>query len=271
MKQLKALFKRRPVFCGLLAAAVLLTAFSGVQTSRAALTVASNNFTAQLATDNNIHAALLENGTAAANSADEANKTPLLSGLLASGESFHPGQNYNETLTVQNTGSIDEYVRVVLYRYWTDSAADAAEKNRLTGLDPELIQLGFESEEGDALLPLGEGGVWIKDSAASSKERTVLYYSAPLAAGDTTAPLMDTLRINGKLIDMVTVTTTTNQENGKTYTTITASYPYENMSFVLEAEVDCVQTHNASAAIQSAWGVKVSIDETTGTLSLPGQ
>ena len=40
------------------------------------------------------------------------------------------------------------------------------------------------------------------------------------------------------------------------------------MSFVLEVEADCVQTHNAAAAIRSAWGAKLTVDETTGSLSL---
>ena len=80
MKRLTAFLKRRPVFCCLLAAAVLMTAFSGVQTSRAALTMASNNYNAQLVTDTTIHAALLENGTRISDSADPAAAQPLLEG-----------------------------------------------------------------------------------------------------------------------------------------------------------------------------------------------
>lgn len=271
MKRLMAFFKRRPIFCTLLAAAVLMTAFSGVQTSRAALTTASNNYQAQLVTDTEIHAALLENGTVVTDSAgvtdpaDPNSRKTLLNDLVPSGQTFHLGQNYDEALTVKNTGSIDEYVRVIVYRYWTD-----ANGKKLTNLDPALIQIGFKNgaDPNGALSPLGTNG-WVLDPAASaSKERVVLYYSKSLEASDTTSALMDTLRISGDLADRIIKTETTTTEGDKTYTTITASYPYENMTFVLEVEVDCVQTHNAEAAIQSAWGAEVSIDETTGELSL---
>lgn len=163
---------------------------------------------------------------------------------------------------MQNTGSIDEYVRVVVYKYWTDGSG-----NKLTGLDPDLIQIGFAAQDGQ-VSPLGASGDWVVDpDASATKERTVLYYRTPLAAGETSAPLMDTLRIRGDLADLVTTTETQRAQDGKTYTTITASYPYEGMTFALEVEVDCVQTHNAAAAIQSAWGAKVSVDE-AGSLSL---
>lgn len=37
------------------------------------------------------------------------------------------------------------------------------------------------------------------------------------------------------------------------------STKYDGYSFNLDAEVDAVQTHNAKAAIKSAWGVDVSV------------
>ena len=42
---------------------------------------------------------------------------------------------------------------------------------------------------------------------------------------------------------------------------------YDGIVFVLRADVDAVQTHNAEDAIMSAWGVDVSISD-DGSLSL---
>ena len=48
---------------------------------------------------------------------------------------------------------------------------------------------------------------------------------------------------------------------------VKTTYKYNGYMFVLEAEVDAVQTHNAEDAIKSAWGVDVNIAP-DGTLSL---
>ena len=50
---------------------------------------------------------------------------------------------------------------------------------------------------------------------------------------------------------------------------ITLDYDFDGVRFVMEAEVDAVQTHNAQDAIKSAWGVDVTIDE-SGNLKLTG-
>ena len=44
------------------------------------------------------------------------------------------------------------------------------------------------------------------------------------------------------------------------------TYDYDGASFVVEAEVDAVQTHNAQSAIKSAWGVDVEVGA-DGTLA----
>ena len=46
----------------------------------------------------------------------------------------------------------------------------------------------------------------------------------------------------------------TSQTDDNGLTTITTTYEYDGASFVLEATVDAVQTHNAEDAIKSAWG-----------------
>ena len=59
----------------------------------------------------------------------------------------------------------------------------------------------------------------------------------------------------------------TRETDANGWTTVTTVYEYDGAAFILEAEVDAVQTHNAQDAIRSAWGVEVSVDE-NGRLSL---
>ena len=54
------------------------------------------------------------------------------------GEKLVPGKAYPEALSVKNSGTIDQYVRVMVYRYWVDK-----EGNKTTELSPELIDLNL--------------------------------------------------------------------------------------------------------------------------------
>ena len=46
-------------------------------------------------------------------------------------------------------------------------------------------------------------------------------------------------------------------------------YAYDGYKFVVEAEVNAVQTHNAKEAIKSAWGVDVELAaDGSGNISL---
>lgn len=85
-------------------------------------------------------------------------------------------------------------------------------------------------------------------------ERMVLYYTKALAPGETTPGLSDTIRIDESVAQQVNKVT-----DGSTR--LTYQYKYDGYSFNLDAEVDAVQTHNAKAAIKSAWGVDVSVSD----------
>ena len=123
-----------------------------------------------------------------------------------------------------------------------------------TTLSPDLIDLN-----------LTEGSGWVMDEAASTAERTVLYYTRALAPGESTPALSDTLRIDPAVMTKVTETVT-EDENG--YKTIETSYDYDGYQFRIEAEADAVQTHNAEDAIKSAWGVDVTASEDGTGISL---
>lgn len=249
MKKKKFPFKITTV--ALLSASAVLLIGSTVGSTRAALTYYSENYSAQV-TVSNIGVSLLENGEIVSrrdyNTNGEWNETSgtLLADLKD--QAVAPGKSYPEELTVQNSGSIDSYVRVILTKSWKDS-----EGNKDTTLSPDLIDLDLQTGNG-----------WIVDEKASTPERTILYYTQQVGAGETTPALSDTVRIDPAVANKVEESVTTD-ENG--YRTITYTYAYDGYTFELEAEVNAVQTHNAEDAIKSAWGTDVTVAE-DGTLSL---
>ena len=247
----KKKFPFRVTTAVLLSASAVLLIGSTVGSTRAALTYYSENYGAEV-TVSNIGVSLLENGETVSrrdyDSNGEWNETrgALLADLQE--ETIVPGKEYDEALAVSNSGSIDSYVRVILNKSWTDS-----EGSTDPNLSPELIDLNLLTDNG-----------WIIDEDASTAERTILYYTNILPAGETTPALSDTVRIDPAVADKVTEEVTTD-ENG--YKTITFTYAYDGYTFELEAEVNAVQTHNAQDAIKSAWGVDVDVAD-DGTISL---
>jgi len=228
-------------------AAVLLV-FGTAGTSQAALTYFSENYTAQIQVYD-IGVTLTENGDdiswrnyTGSDDVWHENTGALLTKLLdtAAGEKLVPGKAYPEALSVKNSGTIDQYVRVMVYRYWID-----AEGHKTTKLSPDLIDLN---------LTLAGSG-WVKDESASTPERTVLYYTGILTPGETAPAFSDTLTIDSAVAKKFKETRETTAKG----TVITTTYEYDGYRFVLEAETDAVQTHNAADAIKSAWGVDVAI------------
>ncbi len=166
-----------------------------------------------------------------------------------SGGVFKIGFPYQERFAVNNSGRIDEYVRVRVYRYWAtlDENGELSEKH--CDLDPSLIHLSWDNLGSD----------WILDTDSETAERSILYYNRILPVGESTVPFTELLTIDGALPYKVTQTT----ENG----VITTVYDYNGVTFQLEVEVDAVQTHNGRDAIQSAWGLT---DEQLETLFAQG-
>lgn len=248
MKKKKKSFPKKPAL--VLTAAALLLVGSTVGSTRAALTYYSENYSAQMNMQS-IGVSLLENDKVVSsrdyvsnNEWKGASQGTLLTNLLGKDETFTPGKKYNEAISVKNSGTIDTFVRVIITKSWQD---EEGKKN--TELSPDLIELNFLTDNG-----------WQVADAQSTKERTVLYYTKAVAAGDTTPALSDTLRINPSIASDVTKV-----PKGKT---ITYTYKYNGYTFHIDAEVDAVQTHNAKDAIKSAWGVDVNVSDDETTMSL---
>lgn len=224
------------------APAVLLLG-STVGSTRAALTYYSENYSAQMNLKH-IGVSLVENGQVVSsrdyvsgNEWSGNTEGKLLANMLGENEKFTPGKQYDEAISVTNSGDIDTFVRVIITKSWKDK-----EGRKNAELSPDLIELNVPENSG-----------WVVAEDQSTPERMVLYYTKALAPGETTPGLSDTIRIDESVAQQVNKVT-----DGST---ITYQYKYDGYSFNLDAEVDAVQTHNAKAAIKSAWGVDVSVSD----------
>lgn len=241
----------------LLAAAAILLLASAVGSTQAALTYYSETYTAGAALYH-IGVTLVENDRDVswrdyiAEDEWKEHTGELLEYMLEDEEELVLGKQYDEVLSVRNTGGIDTYVRVILTKSWQD---ENDVKN--TALSPEMIDLNIIA---------GNNG-WIIDESATTPERTVLYYTKVLPVGESTPAFTDTLRIDPAIGTKVVETVETKTEQGREFKTITYTYEYDGYTFEIQADVDAVQTHNVVDAVKSAWGVDIVVSE-DGILSL---
>ena len=147
------------------------------------------------------------------------------------------------------SGSIDTFVRVILTKSWTD-----ADGNKNTRLSPDLIDLNLLTDNG-----------WVIDESATTRERTVLYYTRLLPSGESTPAISDTLTVDPSIGTKVKEQVVSEEDGKKTIKTI---YEYDGYHFTIDAEADAVQTHNAQDAIKSAWGIDVTVSEDGNSISL---
>lgn len=261
------------VVMALLGASGLLLLSGSIGGTRAALTYYSDVYSSQIQLGN-IGVTLLESGETdkASDGSDtwneiafrdydrdgrwEAENKELLSTMLPKDEKgnfedLQIGKVYKEKLKVKNTGAINEYVRVSVYKYWTDGSEDGRNRN----LNPEYIELEFANN--------GDGEDWLIDEDASTPERTVLYYRNVLPVEGETSPFTDSIKISSDITKMVAeekVSEETSPDGTEKTTIIKSTYVYDGKEFCVEVEVDAVQDHNAKDAILSAWGKDVDLD-----------
>lgn len=217
-----------------IAAALIIGGAVGV--TKAAPTYVSNNYRAEVEVPD-LGTALVENGK-------DVGDEGLLQGITGN---VKPGKKYDEVLAVRNTKNSDEYVRVTVRKYWTDK-----DGKKLRDRDTDLIDLEFDTTGG-----------WTIDDGSTTDERTVLYYAHVLPAGRTSDPFTKSLTISKDL--PVLVTQERKEVDGGTV--ITTTYTYDDVLFVVEADVDAVQTHSPVEAILSAWGVDVTLSGTDISLA----
>lgn len=158
-----------------------------------------------------------------------------------------PGRTYKEELSARNGNNVDEYVRIIVRKYWVDSSG-----KKSTVMDPALIKLTYNGKAYNS-------GAWIVNSEEHTTESDTYYLKKILNAGDTSDLLFNELTIDGVVADLGNETTTTTKESRgpdkQEVTVITYSYDYDDFTFYIEADVQAIQTHNSSDALKSLWGV----------------
>ena len=139
-----------------------------------------------------------------------------------------PGEVVDKTMRVHNPEEVTEYVRVSIRKYWTQTSDEGMEK--LPDKDAAAIALSpINTEE-------TERERWIV--AKETDEHIILYYTKPLAEGESTKNFMDQVSVSEKLKN-----------------------EYINLGITLEFETEGVQIFAAEDAFLSEWGVKPVIDE----------
>lgn len=222
MEKIKKILFSPKTTLAVFAVALALLLFSSVGGARAALTYYSENHMTEIETQE-IGVSLVENGKLVGA------EDPLLTSIPGKDMKLEFGTDYAEELAVQNTGEIDQYVRVTIYKWWEDESG-----KKMRDVSPGHINLNLTLENG-----------WVEDKSASTDERTVLYYTEPLARGKSVV-FADKFSIAEDVMSIVR-----QDDNGGTV------LAYEGLKACLDVDADAVQTHNAADAILSAWGVRV--------------
>ncbi len=269
--------RRSPVVTGLLFLLAVVLLFAGsVGGTQAALQIYSSDYISAFELDHigitlyGTPVSFRNYGDAAASGFTEKQDGDLVLKTLEDDPSFQIGRKYPFVITCKNTGTIDHYLRVTVYKYWVQVGKDEefGLKGWFHGLSSNTEKLVDDSKYSPATIHLGYNGsegyntsAWAKDPDSSTAERDVYYYTGILPVGGETAPLFDTLWVDSSVAKSVITKTV---GNVTTYT-----YPYDGYGFVVQAEADAVQTHNAKAAIRSAWGLQS--DAMTSQMNIPAE
>ena len=226
----------------LFAAALILFCSGGVMGTRAIPAIQGDSFNSQLVLST-LNVAVVENGKAVGGAGGAMGK--MLAGL--EGKKLAPGGEYTEEIGARNSGAYDEYVRVIIRKYWTKDGKTA------TDLTPDLIKLSYKSQNKTEDY---NSSSWYLDTAESTAERSVYYYKKVLGKNSDSDLLFNTLSVDKSVISEENITESKEESGGKTIYTYT--YKYDGYTINVEAEAQAVQTHNAAQAIKSVWGVDAS-------------
>ena len=271
--------RRSPVVTGLLFLLAVVLLFAGsVVGTQAALQICSDDYISAFDLKH-LRITLYDSGTpvsfrnygeTAAAGFSEQQDGDLVLKNLEDDPSFQIGRKYPFVISCINTGSIDHYLRVTIHKYWVKVGKNEefGLKGWFHGLSSNTEKLLDKEKHSPATIHLGYNGsegyntsAWAKDPDSSTAERDVYYYTGILPVGGETAPLFDTLWVDSSVAKSV-ITKTVGSLT--TYT-----YAYDGYGFVVQAEADAVQTHNAKAAIRSAWGLQS--DAMTSQMNIPAE
>ena len=262
MKIGKHLVSKRTL--ALACAAIVLFTFGGVMGVRAAKTapdIQSQDLEADFQLQHlGVH--LYENGKwVGKRSDDNGERGKLLTYMYADKSdeagAFIAGKEYEEKIAAKNATDVDQYLRIIIHKYWQVKTDNGFEKD--TNLDPSLIKLSYNNSEYNTKS-------WAKNKKESTTESETYYYKSKLGAGDMTPPVVNKLVVDGKIAEgkeEIVIPA----ENPGDKTVIKYVYEYDGKYIALEADVQAVQTHNGNDAIKGIWGVQ-NVTVSNGTLSV---
>ena len=216
------------------AAAILLFASGGFMGVMAAPSVQSDEIVSSFGMADEA-VVLVENGNALSGS-EEQEATLNLDHFDKDSKGnimVKPGKSYQEELIARNMSTHDQYVRLIIRKYW------AGAEGKDPTLTPDMIGISI-------------GNGWKKSTAESTDETTMLYYTEKLAAGATSPAAVKGITVSDKVLDAVDINEESEKVGNKTI--YTYEYAFDGCAMVIEAELQAVQTHNADEALISVWG-----------------
>lgn len=191
---------------------------------------------------------ILENGKMVAyGTGSEHTYGTILNELIPS-EGLIFGKKYIPNISIKNNGGINEYIRVIIQKFWAD------ENGKIDNtLDSSLIKINISNNDD-----------WLIDKEIGTSGRIVLYYRKPVKVSEETPKFIESIQIDPSVINKVNFKTE-QAEDGSTI--VTSNMLYNNKKVVIQIEASSVQEHNAVEAIYDEWRRKVEIDS-NGILTL---
>lgn len=258
---MKKIMHSRAVTALLFLLALVLLSVGTIGGTQAALSIRSRDYDTSFDMDH-IGVALWENGGKVAERTfqDVVNGKPIeptskdLTLDLGNDAEILIGKQYPFSLQAENTGTIDEYVRISVWKYWVDKDGNKITDNSYL---PRHILLDYQSNTDvpERMEDSYNTSAWLRDESAHTDERDIYYYRSVLVPEAFTDPLfshMSASKYTAK--DAIVETSTDNNVTKTVY-----RYAYNDCSFVVEVVVDVVQTHHAAKAINSAWGTNGTV------------
>jgi len=162
---------------------------------------------------------------------------------FVSPDNWLPGTSTTKSLTVTNSGQIDEAVRISYTEVWTSRSA----KNNNEEGDLPLQQNGNTA----ALIHFTNTDDW---TTVTENGITYRYYNYKLAPSATTSELLDYVTFNSAITNSSNCTTT--ESNGtKTITCNSTGNGYDDATYKLTFTIETIQYDK----YKTAWGTNVNI------------
>ena len=164
--------------------------------------------------------------------------------VFTSPSNWLPGTTTDKEITVTNSGSVDEAVRISYFETW--KAKDNTILSGLIDQDGNLTSTEENSEHA-AIINFSNNNDWTYDSG-------YYYYNYKLSPNETTSSLIDSVTFNSKVKNSSNCTTVEN--NGtKTITCNSTNSGYDGATYTLTFTIETVQFDK----YKQAWGVDVAI------------